>query len=192
MFRKKRDDTTVGAIEEQYGINLNARTDMLLGNLLTERGFDSLSQLLRAYRGNLYEHAKRRRVFLSYHAEDQQQIRGFRLMVSNPNVALDIYDEGLQEAINSERSSYIKQRIRPKIETASVLLCLIGNGTAWRDWVDWEINTAYEMRKGICGVRLKGSRGRTPPLLKELGAPIAQWDVQQIVAAIECAAARRS
>ncbi len=192
MFRKKRDDTTVGSIEKQYGINLNARADMLLGNLLNERGFDSLSQLLRAYRGNLYEHAKRRRVFLSYHAEDQHQIRGFRLMVNNPNVALDIFDEGLQEAINSERSSYVKQRIRPKIKAASILLCLIGNGTAWRDWVDWEISTAHEMRKGICGVRLKGSRGRTPPLLKKIGAPIAQWDVQQIVAAIECAAARRN
>ncbi len=192
MFRKKRDDTTVGSIEKQYRINLNARADMLLGNLLRERGFESLSQLLKAYHGNLFEHAKRRRVFISYHAEDQQQIRGFRLMIRNPKVALDIDDEGLQEAINSERSPYIKQRIRLKIEAASVLLCLIGNGTAWRDWVDWELNTALELRKGICGVRLKGSRGRTPPLLKEIGAPIAQWDVLEIISVIECAAARRS
>jgi len=192
MFRRKRDDTTVESIEKTYRINLNARSDMLLGNLLDERGFDSLSQLLKAYRGNLTEHAKRRRVFLSFHAEDQQQIRGFRLMINNPKVALDIYDEGLQEAINSERSSYVKQIIKTKIKAASVVLCLIGNGTAWRDWVDWELNTAVEVRKGLCGVRLKGSRGRTPPLLRDIGAPIAQWDVQQIIAAIECAAATRS
>lgn len=190
MFRKKRDDTTVGSIEKQYGINLNARADMLLGNLLRERGFESLSQLIKAYRGNLFDHAKLRRVFISYHAEDQQQINGFRLMIKNPKVDLAIDDNGLQEAINSERGPYIKQRIRPKIEAASILLCLVGNGTAWRDWVDWELNTALEMRKGICGVRLKGSRGRTPPLLKEIGAPIAQWDVKQIIAVIECAAAR--
>ncbi len=192
MFRKKRDDTTIGSIENQYGINLNARADMLLGNLLRERGFESLSQLRKAYHGNLFEHAKRRRVFISFHMEDRLQIKGFRLMTKNPKVSLDIDDEGLQEAIDSERSPYIKQRIRPKIEAASVLLCLIGNGTAWRDWVDWEIRTALEMRKGICGVRLKGSYGRTPPLLKEIGAPIAQWDVQEIIAVIECAAARRS
>ncbi len=193
MFRKKRSDTTVGALESQYGINLNARADMLLGNLLRERGFDSFSQLLKAYYGNLFEHAKRRRVFISYHAEDQPQIRGFRLMLRNPKVALDFDDEGLQAAINSERSPYIKQRIRPKIEAAAILLCLIGNGTAWRDWVDWEIRTAREMKKGICGVRLKGSYGRTPPLLKEIGAPIAKWgDIQEMIAVIECAAARRS
>jgi hypothetical protein len=48
------------------------------------------------------------------------------------------------------------------------------------------------MGKGICGVRLKNSRGRTPPVLLELGAPIARWELDQITVAIECAAARRS
>jgi hypothetical protein len=52
-FRAKRADTKVASIEATYGINLNARSDMLLGNLLDERGFDSLSQLLEAYRGKL-------------------------------------------------------------------------------------------------------------------------------------------
>jgi len=192
MFRKKRDDTKIGSIEKHYGIKLNARADMLLGNLLSKRGFNSLTQLLKAYHGNLTEHVRRRRVFLSYHAEDKQQVRGFRLMIINPKVDLSIYDEGLQEAINSERSQYIKERIRAKIYAASIVLCLIGNGTAWRDWVDWELNTAVDLNKGVCGVRLKGSRGRTPPLLKRIQAPIAPWDVKNIIAAIECAAARRS
>jgi hypothetical protein len=192
MFRKKRDDTLVGTVERQHGINLNARSDTLLGNLLDDRGFDSLSQLLDAYRGKLTYHPTRRRVFLSFHAEDKQQVMGFRLMIKNPKVDIDLYDQGLQQAINSENSSYIKRVIREKIRHASVLLCLIGNGTAWRDWVDWELNSAVELGKGVCGVRLPGSRGRTPPLLKEIGAPIAPWGVPNIVAAIECAAARRN
>lgn len=192
MFRRKRDDTKVGTIERQNGIQLNARSDMLLGRLLAKRGFDSLSQLLKAYRGKLTYHARRRRIFLSFHAEDKKQVAGFRLMIRNPKLDLDIYDQGLQEPINSEYSSYIKRVIREKIKAVSVIACLIGNGTAWREWVDWELNTAYELRKGICGLRLKGSRGRTPPLLREIGAPIARWNVSDIVAAIECAAARRS
>ena len=192
MFRRKRDDTKVGTIERQNRIQLNARSDMLLGRLLAERGFDSLSQLLKAYRGKLTFHARRRKIFLSFHAEDKKQVAGFRLMIRNPKLDLDIYDQGLQEPINSEYSSYIKRVIREKIKAVSVITCLIGNGTAWREWVDWELNTAYELRKGICGVRLKGSRGRTPPLLREIGAPIARWNVSDIMAAIECAAARRS
>lgn len=192
IFHRKRRDTTVGSIEEQYHVDLNARSDMLLGGLLEDRGFDSLSQFLTAFRGKLGYHARRRRVFLSFHAEDKQQVAGFRLMLKNPKLDLNIYDQGLQEPINSERGAYIKQVIRDKIHPCSVVLCLIGNGTAWREWVDWELSTAYELRKGICGVRLKGSHGRTPRLLKDVGAPITQWDVRDIVSTIESAAARRS
>jgi hypothetical protein len=94
--------------------------------------------------------------------------------------------------VESEQAGYVRQVIRPKIEKASVVICLIGSGTAWRDWVDWELKTAQTLGKGLCGVRLKSSRGRTPPLLKEIDAPIAQWDVQEIIAVIECAAAKRT
>lgn len=190
-FRAKRSDTKVASVEATYSINLNARGDMLLGNLLGERGFDSLSQLLQAYRGRLASHPCKRRLFLSFHEEDTPQVQGFRLMSMNPNVDLDFYDGSLSEAIGSENSSYIKQVLRDKIRRASILVCLIGNGTAWRDWVDWEIRAAYEMGKGVCGVRLKGSHGRRPPELVVRDAPVASWDMAEIIAAIECAAARR-
>jgi hypothetical protein len=192
MFIRKRSDTRIDTIEREYGVNLNARGDMLLGNLLEERGFDSLSQFLKAYHKQLTYHARARRIFLSYHAEDKAQVSGFRLMMQNPKLNLELFDEGLQVAIDSERSGYIKQVLSQKISRSSVVVCLIGNGTAWREWVDWELDTALELDKGLCGVRLKESRGRTPPLLKLSGAPIAGWDVEEIIAAIECAAARRS
>lgn len=190
MYRVKRSDTLVGTIEDTYNIDLHARSDMRLDTLLAERGFDSLSQFIQAYRGNLNYHARKRHLFLSYHAEDKQQVRGFKLMTYNPKLDIDFEDEGLQEPINSERAPYIKRRLREKIEKASIVLCMIGNGTAWREWVDWELNLAVQLGKGVCGARLKGSRGRTPLALAN--APVAQWDVTQIIAAIECAAARRS
>ena len=114
------------------------------------------------------------------------------MMARNPNVAIDFYDGSLQVAVDSDRAAYIRRVIRGRIERASVVVCLIGNGTAWRDWVDWELRTAVELHKGLCGVRLKGSHGRTPPLLEEMRAPVAGWDLKEIVAAIECSAARRS
>jgi len=191
LFRVKRSDTKIASIEATYGINLNVREDMLLGNLLDERGFDSLTQLLEAYRGRLTYHPRKRRLFLSFHAEDKPQVQGLRLMSANPKIDLDFFDGSLSVPIDSENSSYIKQVLREKIRRASILVCLIGNGTAWRDWVDWEIRTAYGAGKGVCGVRLKGSHGRRPPELVERNAPVASWDMEQIIAAIECAAARR-
>lgn len=192
MFHKKRDDTLVRTIEQDYGIDLNVRGDTKLGNLLEDRGFDSLSQLLDAYHGRLFSHARKRRLFLSFHREDLQQVTGLRLMARSPNVVTDFYDASLREPINSARGSYIRKIIREKISRASVVLCLIGNGTAWREWVDWELRTALEFRKGLCGVRLKESRGRRPPVLMEGGHRVSAWNVSDIVATIECAAARRS
>lgn len=193
MFRAKRDDTLVATIERQYGIDVHARGDMTLGTLLEERGFDSLTQFLEAYRGRLTRHARKRRLFLSFHMEDQPQVQGFRLMAKSPKLDIDIYDGSLQEPVDSDRSSYVASIIRQKIQRNSVVLCLIGNGTAWRDWVDWELRVAYELGKGICAVRLKDSKGRVPPLLSEIGAPIAPtMEVDEVVRVIECAAARRS
>jgi hypothetical protein len=192
MFTRRRGDTLVETVERQYGVNLHCRRDTLLRNLLSERGFVSQSELLNAYFGRLTYHARKRRVFLTFHYEDRDQIAGFRLMIHNPNVALDLHDFGLTEEIRSDRKPYIRQAIKQKIARAEVVVCLIGNGTAWREWVDWELETGLELRKGLCGVRLKDSHGRTPPLLREVGAPVAAWDVQEIVSVIEKAAARRT
>lgn len=192
MFRAKRGDTLIASIERRYGIDLNARSDATLGALLAKRGFDSLSQLLAAYYGRANRPARKRRLFLSFDADDRAQVAGFRLLAHNPRIEVDFSEASLRAPINSERASYLKQVLRRKITQASVLVCLIGNATAWSAWVDWEIRTAQELRKGVCGVRLKGSRGRTPRALNETGAPIARWDTQEIISSIECSAARRS
>jgi hypothetical protein len=192
MFRAKRDDTLIATIERQYKVDVHARGDMTLGTLLKERGFDSLSQFLEAYRCRLAYHARKRRTFLSFHMEDRPQVRGFRLMASNPRLDIEFYDGSLQEAVDSRQSSYVRSVIHEKIQRCSVVVCLIGDGTAWRDWVDWELRTAHQIGKGICGVRLKDSRGHVPALLYEIGAPIAPtMAVDDVVRVIECAAARR-
>jgi len=113
-------------------------------------------------------------------------------MMNNERLALDISDEPNREPVGSERSTYIKKVLRDRIRRVQVVMCMIGNGTAWREWVDWELKTALEEGRGVCGVRLKGSRGRTPDILTDIGAPVVPWDLPSIIAAIECAAARRS
>jgi len=192
MFRYKRGDTLVGTIERENGVELNARSDMTLDSLLEERGFDSITQLLNAYHGRARSFARRRRLFLSFDADDKAQVSGFRLMAQNPKVEIEFYESSLKVPINSEDGTYLRQVLRQKIGRASVLVCLIGNATASSEWVEWEILAAEELGKGLCGVRLKESHGRTPPALRAVNAPVAEWDMGQIVAAIECAAARRS
>jgi hypothetical protein len=192
MFRLKRSDALVSSVEATYNLSFNVRSDARIGNLLSTRGFDSVTQLVKAARGGLTQHARPRNVFLSFHRDDLAQVTGFRLMMQNRHIRLSISDEENRWPVSSIQASYIKRALKQRIESVDVLICMIGNGTAWREWVDWEIQTALFARKGICGIRLKNSRGRVPPLLKTIGAPIASWNVSSMTAAIECAAALRT
>jgi hypothetical protein len=192
MFRRKNSNTKVENVERAYGLDLNARGDMKLGTILRKRGFDSQSQLVKAARGELAEPARVRKLFLSFHYEDRGQVSGFRLMAHNPNLPIDFHDVSVRAAINSEQGAYLRNVISEKIRKCSVVVCLIGNGTAWREWVEWELETALRLGKGVCGVRLKNSMGQAPEILRRIGAPVVSWDQEAIIAAIECAAARRS
>jgi len=45
-LRDKRDDTHIGTIEKQYGIDLGVRSDMQLGTYLEREGIKSLNDLI--------------------------------------------------------------------------------------------------------------------------------------------------
>ncbi|MBP7898536.1 hypothetical protein KAZ92_01135 [Candidatus Gracilibacteria bacterium] len=47
QFRKKRSDTKIGTIEKRYGKDLGVRSDKKLGTYLKEKGYKSLSELLK-------------------------------------------------------------------------------------------------------------------------------------------------
>jgi hypothetical protein len=68
-FSVEADDTLIRTIETRYGVELHARGDARLGNLLESRGFDSVTQLVKAYRGELAYDASRRRIYLSFHVD---------------------------------------------------------------------------------------------------------------------------
>ena len=46
LLRDKRDDTHIGTIEKQYGIDLGVRSDMELGNYLKQKNIKSLNDLI--------------------------------------------------------------------------------------------------------------------------------------------------
>jgi hypothetical protein len=188
-FREKRSDTLVRNIESTYGIDLRTRGDKQLGALLDERGYESQSQLLKAHKGVLDYHPTKRIAFLSFHWDDYAKVRGLRLMFMNRALELDI-EEISRKAVRSENETYVRSALKRRIEDADVLLCVLGNGTGSRDWVEWEIETAINCRVPLCGVRIPGTFGRIPNLLRTYDAPIANWDAQSITTSVESAIAQ--
>lgn len=47
QFRRKREDTKMGTIEKKYGKDFGVRSDKNLGQYLDEKGYSSLSELLK-------------------------------------------------------------------------------------------------------------------------------------------------
>lgn len=119
----------------------------------------------------------KKRVFLSFLAEDADHIRGLRLLKDNPNYELDFYDESVREPINSERAEYIKQKIREKISRASVTVCLISEKTYTSEWVNWELEESHKKGNKIIAMALKGvKKAVLPKLIRELGLKFYEWN----------------
>jgi hypothetical protein len=47
LIRQKRNDTKIGTIEKIYGKDFGVRSDKKLGTFLKDKGYPSLSKLLR-------------------------------------------------------------------------------------------------------------------------------------------------
>lgn len=188
-FREKRSDTLIKNVERKYGVDLNVRGDMKLGSLLKIRGYETQSQYLKAYRGDLDSHPKKRRIFISFHSDDFAKSQGLRLMFLNQNLELDLEDVS-RKAIRSENETYVRAALKARIEKADVVLCVLGNGTGSREWVDWEIQTAIQLGIPVCGVRISGTYGKFPEYLRSCNTLIAEWQPVAITKVIEMAIAR--
>jgi Thoeris protein ThsB, TIR-like domain len=122
--------------------------------------------------------------FISFDHDDQQQVAGFKLLKNSPKHPLDFQDHSLKDAVRDRsgkpikyppsdpRSKPVRDEIKRKFDNASKLVVLIGDNTHNSEWVDWEINTFYDVKekvsgentwKRIRGMTLKGSDQATIP-----------------------------
>ncbi|GBD27922.1 hypothetical protein HRbin30_03279 [bacterium HR30] len=123
----------------------------------------------------------KKRVFLSFIAEDRDRVRGLRLLAANPNYELEFYDESVRAPFDSTDADYIKRRIREKINRTTVTVCLISERTHTSKWVDWELEESYKKGNKIIAMALKGvHRAVLPRLCQELQLPFHAWDPEHL------------
>jgi len=142
-------------------------------------------------------------VFVSFDHDDQKQVAGVKLLKNNPNHPLDFRDHSLKVLVadsrgrpikyppSDPRSKPVRDEIIKKFANASKLVVLIGDDTHKSEWVTWEINIFYDMKKQtsgdktwkrIRGMRLKGSDGATVPhaLLNRRSTMYMSWDPEEL------------
>lgn len=93
--------------------------------------------------------ARRKRVFISFRAEDRKSVDGLRLLSANPRFEIEFYDESVRTPIKSSDAIYIRRRIREKINRTSVTLCLVSELTHTSQWVTWEIEESIDKGNAI-------------------------------------------
>ena len=95
----------------------------------------------------------RRRVFYSFHYDPDvwrtQQVRQARALEGNTPVTANAWE---QVKLGGDRA--IRNWIDDQLSTRSCLVVLVGTHTAERRWVDYEIDKAWELGKGVVGVRI--------------------------------------
>jgi hypothetical protein len=124
---------------------------------------------------------EKKRVFLSFAAEDREQVQGLRLLAANPNYDLEFYDESVRSPIESTNPEYIKRVIRDKISRTSVTVCLISEHTHKSQWVEWELEESHTKDHKIIAMALKGiSQAHLPPLIKKLAVRFWNWDPEYL------------
>jgi hypothetical protein len=136
----------------------------------------------------------KRRIFISYQHKDRMQAKGFNLLRSNENVAVDFVGRHLLDPLDSTNEQYIKSQIGDMMHGTSVTVVLIGSETCDSKWVQWEINQSLDKKNpnGILAVRLDDAwlpeNCPVSDALREAGAEIIDWDAHSFAAAIERAA----
>lgn len=123
-----------------------------------------------------------KRVFISFRAEDRQQINGLRLLAANPNFGIEFYDESVRTPYNSTNATYIRQRIREKINRTSVTLCMVSQLTYTSEWVRWELEESIDKGNTIIAMGLPGGPTNLtlPEPLRRLNIEWWLWDLARL------------
>lgn len=131
---------------------------------------------------------KSKNVFISHRGKDDEHIGKLKELLIKKGYQLKNSSIDSTKPNDATNKEYIKSILRPRIEWAGTLICLIGKDTANSEYVNWEIEKAAKEGKNIVGVYLHGEKGEEPKLPEALelhSSSIVGWDSDKIIDAIE-------
>ena len=107
-----------------------------------------------------------RRVFFSFHYENDNwrvsQVREIGVVEGNP-VALD----NEWEEVKSDGAAAIKKWIDDNLKNRSCTIVLVGEETAGRKWINYEIKKSWEDGKGVIGIYIHGLKDQYKHISKK-------------------------
>lgn len=123
------------------------------------------------------ERARLRNIFISFNIDDGAQVDLLRSQAKDEKYDIEFRDYSVKEPFDERW----KARCRERIAQTSMLICMIGEKTAERKAVNWEIEEAHRQGKKVIGVRIYKDKNHTiPKPLQDHKAPIVLWKLKTI------------
>ncbi len=111
-----------------------------------------------------------KRIFISFDYDNDRHYKTLLLAWDkNKEFDFEVYDGSLKDAIDSTNAPYIKSKIKPLIEKATHLLCIVGEKCANNKWIEWEVQTAVNLKKKLIAVKVEKACS-SPAVLLNNGA----------------------
>lgn len=125
-------------------------------------------------------------IFVSHIHEDDAGLTDLKKILEQHGMDVRNYSITSDKENNAKSPDYIKDEIlKPRIDACSTLVVYITPDTKESEWVNWEIEYAYQQEKTIVGVWEMGSNGcEIPEVLEEFHDAIVGWNGENIVDAI--------
>jgi hypothetical protein len=118
-----------------------------------------------------------RNVFISFHSEDEWAVNLLRSQAKDQRFDVSFRDYSIKEPFDSAWKSQAKDII----DQTSVMIVMIGEDTASREAVNWEIREAHKQGKRVIGVRIhKDANHEIPDEIKNHGDPVINWSIQEL------------
>jgi len=140
-------------------------------------------------------------VFISFTLENLQQVNSIRSLAQNPHYGLEFHDRSEMEPVKDKRGTPlpyqpddrradpVRKELKRLLQKATKMVVVIGETTHKSKWVNWEIQTFYDMKSNldgdatrrIKGMYVKGYEDRVlPKRVKRLGISTMDWNLEEL------------
>lgn len=120
----------------------------------------------------------KKRVFISFHKKDIIYKTLLQQQAKSDKYELEFTDYSINEPFDEKW----KTNCRDRMGRVSAIICLIGEETASREAVCWELEKGFELDKQVFGVKIFRNKFHSIPRpLTQNGAAVINWNLADIV-----------
>jgi len=119
-------------------------------------------------------------IFISHYGKDDVHVQSLKQRLKN--VGYDVRNFSIDSTKHKDgrkpSDAVVARLLTMRLKWSSTFICLIGDKTHTRDWVDFEIGQAHKQGKRIIGIYKHGSKANVgvPEKLKKYASNIIGWN----------------